>query len=105
MPIAAAAPVLVFIPISCRASPRVRVMSSPGRASEPTARIQTTSGLTSTDVACLSLTSARSVGFTVEDGASVAHTASTTPSARRRKARHSRGRVLNVLIVTASSTS
>ena len=40
MPIAAAAPVLVFIPISCSASPRTRVMSSPGRASEPTARIQ-----------------------------------------------------------------
>ncbi len=80
MPIAAAAPVLVFSPISCSASPRVRVMSSPGRASEPTARIQTTSGLTSTEVAFLSLTSARSVGFTVEVGASVAHTASTTPS-------------------------
>ena len=63
MPIAAAAPVLVFIPISCNASPRTRVMSSPGRASEPTARIHTTSGLTSTDVALLILTSARSVGL------------------------------------------
>ena len=48
MPMAAAAPVLVFMPTSWSASPRVRVMSSPGRASEPTARIQITSGSVST---------------------------------------------------------
>jgi hypothetical protein len=39
---AVAAPVLVLIPTSCKASPRTRVMSSPGLASEPTARIQMT---------------------------------------------------------------
>ena len=48
MPIEVAAPVRVFMPTSCSASPRLRVMSSPGRASEPTARIHTTSGLRST---------------------------------------------------------
>ena len=45
MPIAVAAPVLVLMPTSWSASPRLRVMFSPGRASEPTARIQIRSGL------------------------------------------------------------
>ena len=39
-----AAWVWVLIVTSWRASPRLRVMSSPGRASEPTARIEITSG-------------------------------------------------------------
>ena len=81
MPIAVAAPVRVFIPTSCSASPRVWVMSSPGRASEPTARIQTTSGLTSTDSARLTFTSSTSVLFTAESGTTSAASASTAPTA------------------------
>ncbi len=90
MPMAAAAPVVVLMPISWSASPRVWVMSSPGRASEPTAMIQTTSGLTSTLVALLIFTRARSVGFTEDEGASVAQRATTTPRAASRVARQSR---------------
>ena len=79
MPMAVAAPVLVLIPTSCRASPRVRVISSPGRASEPTARIHSTSGLRSTVVARSTSTSIMSAGLTVESGTVTVATASTSP--------------------------
>ena len=80
MPIAVAAPVSVFMPTSWSASPRVRVMSSPGRASEPTARIQTTSSGLSVDRRRPGRpsTSTMSVGLTVESGTTSAATASTS---------------------------
>ncbi len=92
MPIAVAAPVLVFMPTSWRASPRDRVMSWPGRASEPTARIHTTSGLRSTPSARCTLTRWISVDFTAESGTTTAATARTRPSATRRRARARRVR-------------
>ena len=104
MPIAVAAPVLVFMPISWSASPRVRVMSSPGRASEPTARTQTTSGLTSTASARSTFTSSTSVLFTAESGTTSAATASTAPIVTTRISRGSR-RLIGPLIGRPSVTS
>ena len=62
MPIEVAAPVSVCMPTSWRASPRTLVMSSPGRASEPTARIQIRSESTSTPPARSIFTSTDWVG-------------------------------------------
>ena len=75
-----AAPVLVFMPTSWRASPRTRSMFSPGRASEPTARIQTRSGFRSMPLVWWNCTSTASVDATVEFGTTRPVIASTTPS-------------------------
>ena len=76
MPIAAAAPVCVLMPTSWSASPRLRVMSSPGLASDPIAMIQMTSGLRSIPSARSILISAVSAGDTDASGT----TSSVTPS-------------------------
>ena len=101
MPMDVAAPVFTSMPISCSASPRVRVSSSPGRASEPTAMIHTTSFETSTLVALSTLVSDMSVGLTLEVGASVAHSATTVPTTSRRAAPH-RPRTSPVRALTGS---
>ncbi len=98
MPIAVAAPVLVFMPTSWSASPRVRVMSSPGRASEPTARIHTTSGVTSTPSALWILTSSTSVLFTAESGTTMAAIASTSPTVPTRSSVRSRPLVTTLML-------
>ena len=79
-PIAVAACVRVLMPTSWSASPRLRRMSWPGRASEPTARIHTMSRGASTPSACRTRTSVMSVGCTAESGTTNAATASTRPS-------------------------
>ena len=95
MPIEVAALVRGLIPISWSASPRVRVMVSPGRASEPTARIQTTSSPPgSTPSAVCSLTSAMSAGRTDESGTTSPTTASTTARAVTRSSARVRVRVV-----------